>query len=77
MCVVFFAFDAIPGVPLLLAFNRDEFLSRPTEPCHIWPDHPHVLGGRDITGGGTWLGITKHGRAAFLTNYREVAAPAA
>jgi uncharacterized protein with NRDE domain len=45
---------------------------RPTQPAHFWEDHPHVLGGRDVLGNGTWLGITKHGRFACLTNYREV-----
>ena len=30
-----------------------------------------VLGGRDVLGGGTWMGCTKDGRLAFLTNVLE------
>ena len=29
------------------------------------------LGGRDLTAGGTWLGVTRSGRCAFVTNVRE------
>ncbi len=47
---------------------------RPTQPVHFWPDHPSVLAGRDAVGHGTWLGITKNGRFAFVTNFREVCA---
>ncbi|SAL39422.1 hypothetical protein AWB64_04144 [Caballeronia sordidicola] len=59
------------GIPLLtLAANRDEFYSRETEPMHWWNDAPDLLAGRDLTGGGTWLGVTHDGRFAALTNYR-------
>jgi uncharacterized protein with NRDE domain len=30
-----------------------------------------ILGGRDELGGGTWLGCTRDGKLAFLTNVRE------
>jgi len=54
--------------------NRDEFLSRPTARTHWWSrPHSHVLGGRDLQRDvqGTWLGITRQGRIAILTNFRE------
>ena len=54
--------------------NRDEFLARPTTRAAWWPTpNEHVLGGRDLArpSHGTWLGITKQGRLAVLTNYRE------
>lgn len=54
--------------------NRDEFLARPTIRATWWPTpHNNVLAGRDLArpSHGTWLGITRQGRIAALTNYRE------
>lgn len=48
---------------------------RPTQPAHFWPDEPCLLAGRDALRKGTWLGVTKSGRFALLTNYREVGCP--
>jgi uncharacterized protein with NRDE domain len=60
--------------PLLtLAANRDEFFHRETEPLRWWAHAPGVLAGRDLGGGGTWLGVTRDGRFAALTNYRAPA----
>lgn len=36
---------------------------RPTAPLHIWNEHPHIVGGRDLERGGTWLAITTEVRA--------------
>ncbi|KAL9050254.1 MAG: hypothetical protein Q9162_006756, partial [Coniocarpon cinnabarinum] len=51
-----------------------EVLDRPTAAAHWW-DAPnsHVLGGRDLehSAQGTWLGVTRQGRIALLTNFRE------
>ncbi|XP_020975037.1 transport and Golgi organization protein 2 homolog isoform X2 [Arachis ipaensis] len=55
----------------LMSFNRDEFYYRPTEPLGWWAGDI-ILGGRDELGGGTWLGSTRDGTVAFLTNFREV-----
>lgn len=60
-----------PDYPCLIAANRDEFHARPTEAAHWWLDEPRILAGRDLTAGGTWLGITRTGRFAALTNYRS------
>jgi uncharacterized protein with NRDE domain len=51
--------------PLVLAANRDERLGRPWDPpgAH-WPGQPGVIAGRDRSGGGTWMGINRHGMAA-------------
>lgn len=75
MCLILFAHRAHPEFPLVLAANRDEFYGRPTAPAGFWADVPHVLGGRDLTGGGSWLGITRSGRWAAVTNHRDPRPP--
>jgi uncharacterized protein with NRDE domain len=58
----------------VVAANRDEFYERNTEGISWWPEHPHVLAGRDradvLGSPGTWLGFTKTGKFAALTNVR-------
>ncbi|MFB6271854.1 MAG: NRDE family protein [Salinibacter sp.] len=71
MCLILFAQDAHPDYPLVFAGNRDEFYDRPTAPAAFWDDAPHVLGGRDLEAGGTWLGVTRHGYWATVTNVRD------
>jgi len=74
MCLIVFAWQVIPGVPVIAAANRDEFYDRPAAPAAVWPDHPHVIAGRDLKGGGSWMGVTTDGpngpRFAALTNIR-------
>jgi len=71
MCLIFFAHNSHPRYRLLLLANRDEFYRRPTRPAQFWPDTPALLAGRDEIGGGTWLGITRSGRWALVTNVRN------
>jgi uncharacterized protein with NRDE domain len=71
MCLLLIALGSHPAFPLIVAANRDEFYDRPTAPAAFWVDAPSVLGGRDLTGGGTWLGIDRTGRFAAVTNYRQ------
>jgi uncharacterized protein with NRDE domain len=72
MCLIVFDWRprATAGALFTLAANRDEFLRRTADPLHWWHDAPGVLAGRDLVGGGTWLGMTRGGRFAALTNYR-------
>lgn len=71
MCLILFAYRSHPGYQLLLAANRDEFHARPSAALDFWADAPDVLAGRDLQAGGTWMGITRSGRFAALTNYRD------
>ncbi|MCG7345495.1 NRDE family protein [Sporosarcina sp. ACRSL] len=71
MCLINFHFQDHPIYRLIVAANRDEFYERPTAPAHFWEDKPGLLAGRDLSQKGTWLGITKNGRFAALTNYRD------
>ena len=70
MCLIVFCWQVVPGLPLMAAANRDEFYDRPASPADWWEDHPNIFAGRDLQGGGTWLGITREGRFAALTNVR-------
>ncbi len=75
MCVIFFALHSHSDHPLILLANRDEFYARPSQAAGYWQDLPNIYGGRDLQGGGTWLGVTRSGRFAAVTNYRDPAAP--
>ncbi|WP_174615894.1 NRDE family protein [Virgibacillus ihumii] len=71
MCLITLQFQRHSKYKLIIAANRDEFYQRPTADAHFWEDNPNILAGRDLTANGTWLGITKQGRIAALTNYRD------
>ncbi|MDO9597134.1 MAG: NRDE family protein [Azoarcus sp.] len=71
MCLIVLAWKSHPDYPLVVAANRDEFLDRAASPAHWWSDSPDLLAGRDLEAGGTWMGLTRSGRFAALTNYRD------
>lgn len=71
MCLILYALNAHPRYSLILAANRDERYDRPSLTADFWPDHPQILAGRDLDAGGTWLGITRAGRFAAVTNLRH------
>src|SRR3954453_20048798 len=72
MCLIAIAIavHASRRYPIVIAANRNEFYDRPTRPLHIWDDDPNIAGGRDLRAGGTWLGVTRDGRFAAVTNIR-------
>ena len=71
MCLVLLVWRLHPQYPLVVAANRDEFHARPAARAGWWTDRPQILAGRDLQAGGTWLGVTRRGRFAALTNYRD------
>jgi len=71
MCLIVFAWRPKHSLPLVVVANRDEFYVRPTLPLAPWADAPDIVAGRDLQAGGTWLGVTKNGRFAALTNIRD------
>ncbi|MBI5910491.1 MAG: NRDE family protein [Betaproteobacteria bacterium] len=71
MCLILIAHGAHSDFPLVIAANRDEYYQRPTARAAFWQDHPHILAGRDLECMGTWLGVTRAGRFAALTNFRD------
>ena len=71
MCLILLAYNVHPRYRLVLGANRDEFYARPTAPLDFWKDHPEILAGRDLEQNGTWMGVTRNGRLAAVTNYRD------
>jgi uncharacterized protein with NRDE domain len=76
MCLIGLALDAHPRFALVIAANRDEYFERPAAPLDWWrtrDDAPWLLGGRDLSAGGTWMALSEHGRIGMLTNVRDPA----
>jgi uncharacterized protein with NRDE domain len=71
MCLIAVAWRARADLPLVVAANRDEWRDRPAEPARWWADQPKLLAGRDLQAGGTWMGVTRGGRFAAVTNFRD------
>jgi len=75
MCLIHFHYKEHPIYQLIVIANRDEIYDRPTAPAHFWEDEPEILAGRDLLQMGTWLGISKNGRFAAITNFRDPTLP--
>ena len=71
MCLILFAWQPDRKRELVVIANRDEYYSRATSRATYWAEAPELLAGRDLEAGGTWLGITRSGRFAAVTNYRD------
>lgn len=71
MCLIVFSYKQHPDYDLIFAANRDENHSRPARAAQFWDDHPDILAGKDLKAGGTWMGVSKQGAFAALTNYRD------
>ena len=69
MCLAVVALDAHPQYRVVIAANRDEFHARPAAPAHWWASG--MLAGQDLVGGGAWFGVSRGGRWALVTNFRE------
>jgi len=71
MCLIFVAYNCTPSHRFVIAANRDEYRARPTAPLGYRNIEQTVLGGQDLEAGGMWLGVTKSGKFAAITNYRD------
>lgn len=78
MCLIFLSLNQHPNYKLIVAANRDEFYARQTSPADFWKEHPQIVGGRDLEAMkpngtcGTWMAMSKNGRIAMVTNYRDL-----
>ncbi len=72
MCLIGISLQrSAAGEPrVLIAANRDEFHQREAQPAQWWEDEPAIYAGRDLSAGGTWLGVSRSGRFAAVTNVR-------
>ncbi|HZM36882.1 MAG TPA: NRDE family protein [Burkholderiales bacterium] len=70
MCLILLGWRAHPTLTLAVAANRDEFHGRKAAPAAFWEDRPGILAGRDLEAMGTWMGVSRAGRFAAVTNYR-------
>ncbi len=77
MCTLAIYVRALPGLPLVIAANRDEFLDREATGPVVLSETPRIVGGRDLRADGTWLAISEHGVAAGILNRRTEALPIA
>jgi uncharacterized protein with NRDE domain len=77
MCLIVLGWRAHPRYALLVAANRDEFHRRPAAAAAVWHDQPDILAGRDLQAMGTWMGVSRGGRFAAVTNYRGAREPSA
>ena len=77
MCLIVLAWRAHPDHPLIVAANRDEFHARPAAAAAFWEDRPAILAGRDLQAKGTWMGVSRGGRFAAVTNFRGATEPSA
>jgi uncharacterized protein with NRDE domain len=77
MCLILLAWQVSRENPLVVAANRDEFHARPAAPAMFWEDQPGILAGRDLEARGTWMGISRGGKFAAVTNYRGAREPRA
>jgi len=73
VCLIVLAKDLHRDYELIVAANRDEYYARPTSPLAAWGTRPEIYAGRDLEGGGTWMGINEQGYFAALTNFRDPA----
>ncbi len=70
MCLILLAWRQHAEFPLVVAANRDEHHARPAERIGFWKGQPGILAGRDLEAKGTWMGVSRSGRFAAVTNYR-------
>ena len=74
MCTLAIYFQMTDDYPVVIAANRDEYLDRPAAKPTTLCERPHVVGGKDLRAGGTWLGVNEYGLVVGLLNRRTEAA---
>lgn len=68
MCLLAVQYRLVPEAPILVAANREEQYSRPSQVPSIQSGKPRVLSGVDLQAGGTWFGVNQHGLMVAVCN---------
>src|SRR5262245_53382617 len=75
MCTLILLDRVVPGVPIVVAANRDEFFARPAAPPALFRSdeagRASFVAPQDLEAGGTWMGVNEQGLFAGLTNRRN------
>ena len=67
MCTLFIHRSKNSDWPILIANNRDEYLARTFKsPGYHWNNN--IFAGKDISKGGSWLGLNENGLCAAILN---------
>ncbi|HEY8515632.1 MAG TPA: NRDE family protein [Candidatus Binatia bacterium] len=75
MCTLAVMTRVLPGLPLVVAANRDEFYARPAERPTLLASEPTVIGGRDLVAGGSWLAVSSREMVVGVLNRRSTQPP--
>ena len=69
MCTLLILYRPKNKWPLIIAGNRDEMKDRPwLPPGKHWGKCDGIIAGKDLTAGGSWLGINTNGLVATILN---------
>lgn len=77
MCTLIGFWRSVSGYDLVVGMNRDESITRPSDPPAVLPGTPVVVAPRDRQAGGTWIGASGTGLVVALSNRRGRASPTA
>ena len=77
MCTLIASWRSVPGYDLVVGMNRDEAITRPSDPPAVFPGTPVIVAPRDRQAGGTWIGASGPGLVVALSNRRGRASPSA
>ena len=75
MCTLAVYHAILPGIPLLVAANRDEFYARASRDPQEFEELRGVVGGRDLVAGGSWLTLGRSGLVVGVLNRRTDVPP--
>ena len=76
MCTLIVLHRCVPGRPLVVAANRDEFLDRPAEGMRLRSSRTGpIVAPLDLEAGGSWVGLSGRNVFVGLTNLRSASEP--